>query len=170
MDTAAVVSVLGHESKYSKQEFRVRANDEFGSIFIHVISPDTGVVVQLLDRSDKVVAKERADKDGNADFFYMKPGEYFMRCFVDANGNGLWDTGEYATGRQPEKVYYFGKPLPLKAQWDLRQDWDIRAVALEQQKPKAITKQKPDQQKKVKSRNAERDRERQKGKGSSSQR
>ena len=109
-----------------------------------------------------MVAKERADKDGNADFFYMKPGEYFMRCFVDANGNGLWDTGEYATGRQPEKVYYFGKPLPLKAQWDLRQDWDIRAVALE--------KQKPDQQKKVKSRNAERDRERQKGKGSSSQR
>ena len=170
MDTAAVVSVLGHESKYSKQEFRVRANDEFGSIFIHVISPDTGVVVQLLDRSDKVVAKERADKDGNADFFYVKPGEYFMRCFVDANGNGLWDTGEYATGRQPEKVYYFGKPLPLKAQWDLRQDWDIRAVALEKQKPKAITKQKPDQQKKVKSRNAERDRERQKGKGSSSQR
>lgn len=163
MDTAAVVSVLGHESKYSKQEFRVRGNDEFGSIFIHVISPDTGVVVQLLDKSDKVVAKQRADKDGNADFFYMKPGDYFMRCFVDSNGNGLWDTGDYATGRQPERVYYFGKPLPLKAQWDLRQDWDIKSVPLAKQKPKAITKQKPDQQKKVKNRNAERDRERQKG-------
>lgn len=166
MDTAAVVSVLGHESKYSKQEFRVRGNDEFGSIFIHVISPDTGVVVQLLDKSDKVVAKQRADKDGNADFFYMKPGDYFMRCFVDSNGNGLWDTGDYATGRQPEHVYYFGKPLPLKAQWDLRQDWDIKSVPLAKQKPKAITKQKPDQQKKVKNRNAERDRERQKGNSS----
>lgn len=166
MDTAAVVSVLGHESKYSKQEFRVRGNDEFGSIFIHVISPDTGVVVQLLDKSDKVVAKQRADKDGNADFFYMKPGDYFMRCFVDSNGNGLWDTGDYATGRQPERVYYFGKPLPLKAQWDLRQDWDIKSVPLAKQKPKAITKQKPDQQKKVKNRNAERDRERQKGNSS----
>lgn len=166
MDTAAVVSVLGHESKYSKQEFRVRGNDEFGSIFIHVISPDTGVVVQLLDKSDKVVAKQRADKDGNADFFYMKPGDYFMRCFVDSNGNGLWDTGDYATRRQPEHVYYFGKPLPLKAQWDLRQDWDIKSVPLAKQKPKAITKQKPDQQKKVKNRNAERDRERQKGNSS----
>ncbi|MGN0233254.1 MAG: hypothetical protein ACI4B5_02390, partial [Bacteroidaceae bacterium] len=166
MDTAAVMSVLGHESKYSKQEFRVRGNDEFGSIFIHVISPDTGVVVQLLDKSDKVVAKQRADKDGNADFFYMKPGDYYMRCFVDTNGNGLWDTGDYAAGIQPERVYYFGKPLPLKAQWDLRQDWDIKAVDLAHQKPKAITKQKPDQQKKVKNRNAERDRERQKGNSS----
>lgn len=166
MDTAAVVSALGHESKYSKQEFRVRGNDEFGSIFIHVISPDTGVVVQLLDKSDKVVAKQRADKDGNADFFYMKPGDYFMRCFVDSNGNGLWDTGDYATGRQPERVYYFGKPLPLKAQWDLRQDWDIKSVPLAKQKPKAITKQKPDKQKTVTNRNAERDRERQKGNSS----
>lgn len=166
MDTAAVRSVLGHESKYVKQEFHVRALEEYGSIFIHVVSPDTGVVVQLLSKSDKVVAQQRADKEGNADFFYMKPGDYYVRCYVDANGNGQWDTGDYDAGLQPERVYYFGKPLPLKAQWDLRQDWDIHAVDITRQKPMAITKQKPDKQKTVKNRNAERDR--QNGKGSRS--
>ena len=163
MDTAAVVSVLEHESKSVRQEFHVRAVEEYGSIFIHVISPDTGVVVQLLSKNDKVEAQQRTDKDGNADFFFMKPGEYYMRCYVDANGNGQWDTGDYASGLQPERVYYFGKPLPLKAQWDLRQDWDIRAVDVARQKPMAITKQKPDKEKKLKNRNAERDREMQRG-------
>lgn len=159
MDTAAVVSVLEHESKSVRQEFHVRAVEEYGSIFIHVISPDTGVVVQLLSKNDKVEAQQRTDKEGNADFFFMKPGEYYMRCYVDANGNGQWDTGDYASGLQPERVYYFGKPLPLKAQWDLRQDWDVRAVDVARQKPMAITKQKPDKEKKLKNRNAERDRE-----------
>ncbi len=163
MDTAAVVSVLEHESKSVRQEFHVRAVEEYGSIFIHVISPDTGVVVQLLSKNDKVEAQQRTDKEGNADFFFMKPGEYYMRCYVDANGNGQWDTGDYASGLQPERVYYFGKPLPLKAQWDLRQDWDVRAVDVARQKPMAITKQKPDKEKKLKNRNAERDREMQRG-------
>ena len=170
MDTAAVVSVLEHESKSMRQEFHVRAVEEYGSIFIHVISPDTGVVVQLLSKNDKVEAQQRTDKDGNADFFFMKPGEYYMRCYVDANGNGQWDTGDYASGLQPERVYYFGKPLPLKAQWDLRQDWDIRAVDVARQKPMAITKQKPDKEKKLKNRNAERDREMQRGQKQSTRR
>lgn len=170
MDTAAMVSVLEHESKSVRQEFHVRAVEEYGSIFIHVISPDTGVVVQLLSKNDKVEAQQRADKDGNADFFFMKPGEYYMRCYVDANGNGQWDTGDYASGLQPERVYYFGKPLPLKAQWDLRQDWDIRAVDVARQKPMAITKQKPDKEKKLKNRNAERDREMQRGRKQSTRR
>lgn len=170
MDTAAVVSVLEHESKSVRQEFHVRAVEEYGSIFIHVISPDTGVVVQLLSKNDKVEAQQRTDKDGNADFFFMKPGDYYMRCYVDANGNGQWDTGDYASGLQPERVYYFGKPLPLKAQWDLRQDWDIRAVDVARQKPMAITKQKPDKEKKLKNRNAERDREMQRGQKQSTRR
>lgn len=170
MDTAAVMSVLSHESKSVRQEFHVRKVEEYGSIFIHVICPDTGVVVQLLGKNDKVEAQQRTDKDGNADFFFMKPGEYYMRCYVDANGNGQWDTGDYASGLQPERVYYFGKPLPLKAQWDLRQDWDVLAVDVARQKPMAITKQKPDKEKKLKNRNAERDREMQRGKRSGSQR
>lgn len=170
MDTAAVVSVLEHESKSVRQEFHVRAVEEYGSIFIHVISPDTGVVVQLLIKNDKVEAQQRTDKEGNADFFFMKPGEYYMRCYVDANGNGQWDTGDYASGLQPERVYYFGKPLPLKAQWDLRQDWDVRAVDVARQKPMAITKQKPDKEKKLKNRNAERDREMQRGQKQSTRR
>jgi len=169
-DSAAFRSILGHESKSMKQEFKVRSMEEFGSIFIHAILPDTGVVIQLMNRSDKVVVEARADSTGRADFFYMKPSEYYLRCFIDKNGNGIWDTGNYAEGLQPEEVFYFPKPLTLKAQWDLEQDWDVRGINRAKQKPEAITKQKPDKEKSVKSKNKRREEEKRNAKKGTSNR
>ena len=34
---------------------------------------------------------------------------------LDANGNGKWDTGDFATRRQPEEVFYYPHKLTLKA-------------------------------------------------------
>ena len=163
-DSAAFLSIMGHESKPMKNEFKVRSLEEFGSIFVHAIIPDTNVVVQVMNRSDKVVAEQRADSTGRADVYYLKPAEYYLRCFIDRNGNGLWDTGEYATGRQPEDVFYFPKPLTLKAQWDMEQDWDVKSIERAKQKALAITKQKPDKAKSVKDRNRQREEEKRNGK------
>lgn len=148
VDSAAIVSVLGHSTKTIKNEFKVRGSKEFGSIFVHVISADTGVVVQLIDRSGKIKAWQRADKDGRADFFYLRAGNYYLRCFVDCNGNNKWDTGDYETGLLPEDVFYFPKPINLRAQWDVEQDWEIRAIPIESQKPREMVKQKGDKKKK----------------------
>ena len=107
-------------------------------------------------RSDKPVATQKADKDGHADFFYTKPGDYYVRCFIDANQNGVWDTGNYDEGRRPEEVFYFPQKLSLKANWDLEQDWAIRSIDRSKQKPTDITKQKADKQKTIKQRNLQR--------------
>lgn len=157
-DSAAFVSVLGKESRTIKQEFRVKKDEEYGSIFINVIAADTGAVVQLVGKSDKPVAVQRADKDGHANFFYIKPGEYYVKCFIDANGNDIWDTGDYRSGVQPEEVFYFPKPITLKANWDMEQDWNIRAIERTKQKPKVLLKAKGDKKKKsVHEKNLERE-------------
>lgn len=148
VDSAAIVSVLGNASKSIKQEFKVRGSKDFGSIFIHVIDADTGIVVQLLDRGAKVKAQQRADKDGRADFFYLRAGNYYLRAFIDRNGNNIWDTGDYGTGLQPEEVFYFPKPINLRAQWDVEQDWEIRGIPIMEQKPREMVKQKGDKKKK----------------------
>ena len=45
-----------------KQEIKVKSLDEFGSLFVHVVSPsDSNVVVQLINRSDKPVRELVAD-------------------------------------------------------------------------------------------------------------
>lgn len=158
VDSAAFRGILGHVNKPMKSEFSVASLEEFGSLFIHVISSDTSaVVVQLMNRSDKVVRELVADDKGNADFYYLKPGEYYLRCYVDRNGNGKWDTGSYREKLFPEDVYYFPKPLLVKAQWEIEQDWNIQGIVRTQQKPKEITKQKLEKKKDVRSRNRERE-------------
>lgn len=169
-DSAAFSNVLGHVSKPISQEFRVRALEEFGSIFITVSLPDTtDVIVQLLNRSGKVVREQLADDKGRTEFYYMKPGEYYVRCYLDANRNSKWDTGNYSNQCQAEEVFYFPKPLGLKAQWDLEQEWDVRGIRRDKQKPIEITKQKPEKEKQIKSRNKEREEEKRKGKSNTNQ-
>jgi len=158
-DSAAFVSVLGSSSKPLKNEIKVRALEDYGAIFVHALLPDTGFVIQLLGRNDKPIVEKRADADGRADFFYLQPAEYFIRGYIDRNGNGKWDTGNYNLGLQPEEVFYFPKSLMLKAQWDMEQDWDVRGIARHLQKPAAITKQKPDKEKNIRKRNEEREAE-----------
>ena len=156
IDSATVSSALGHTNKPFKQDIRVRKEEEFGTLFVHVIHPDTGIVVQLLNTSDKPVATERANADGRAEFYYVKPGTYYLRCFIDANGDGVWTTGDYDAGILPEETCYFPQPLTVKALWELNQDWDARGIAVMRQKPAKITKQKPDKEKQIKQRNQER--------------
>ena len=156
-DSAAFTNIYGVSSKTIRQEFKVKAEEEFGSIFIHTLLPDSHVVVQLMNKTDKVVAQTKATPEGRADFFYLKPADYYVRCFIDANQNGVWDTGNYKEGLQPEEVFYFPKPISLKAMWDIEQDWEVRSIEKTKQKPMEITKQKPDKKKTVKDRNKERE-------------
>ena len=155
-DSCAFTSVMGNSTKPMRYEFSVKPDEDYGSIFIHILAPDSNIIVQLLNRSDKPVATQKADKDGHADFFYTKPGDYYVRCFIDANQNGVWDTGNYDEGRRPEEVFYFPQKLSLKANWDLEQDWAIRSIDRSKQKPTDITKQKADKQKTIKQRNLQR--------------
>ena len=156
IDSATVHGALGHTNRPVSQDIRIRKEEEFGTLFIHVIHPDTGIVVQLLNGSDKPVAIERTNAEGRADFYYVKPGIYYLRCFVDSNGDGVWTTGDYDAGLPPEETHYFPQPLTVKALWELNQDWEPRAIAAMRQKPAKITKQKPDKQKQIKQRNLER--------------
>ena len=162
-DSLAITGIMGHRTKPLKQEFRVRSLDEYGTLFLRLshIGLEEGdtAYVELLNKSDKAVAKVQV-VDDRADFFYLKPAEYYLRLFVDRNGNGVWDTGCYDELRQPEAVYYFPKPLTVKAKWDMEQAWNVQGIKRTEQKPKAITKQKPDKKKNPKDRNRERDEQR----------
>lgn len=158
IDSASVRSLMGHTNKAIKQEFRVRKEDDFGALFIHVLLPDTNVIVQLINNSDKPIASQHIDEKGNADFFYLKPTSYYVRCFIDSNHDGLWTTGHYDSATPPEEMFYFPQAINVKALWQVKQDWDVRGIPLMRQKPLKITKQKPDKKKQIKQRNQERGR------------
>lgn len=171
VDSLAFQGVLGYSNKSIKSDLRIRSLDEFGTIFMKLnnlnLKDGEQAIVQLMNRSDKPVTQQVAE-NGRADFFYLKSGEYYIRLIVDRNGNGKWDTGNYDRGEQPEEVFYFPKPITVKAKWDMEQAWDVRGIPRNKQKPLSITKQKPDKKKSIKDRNRKRDEEMRKGKQGSS--
>ena len=155
-DSLAFADIYGAISKKFKQGFKVKTLDEYSTLFITLAGMEgKDCVVSLLDKSDKVVKTARA-ADGRAEFFYVVPDTYYLRLFVDDNHNGVWDTGDYATQRQPEAVYYYPGKIECKAKWDVNETWNPTAVPLYAQKPAAITQQKADKQKTIQHRNAER--------------
>ena len=73
------------------------------------------------------------NEDTNLLFPYLAPGEYSIRITEDKNNNGIIDTGDYLTRRQPEKVLLFKledgtDKIKINERTDLIQDIDIAAM------------------------------------------
>lgn len=160
VDSAALQSIYGHVNKKTEQKFEVATNNDFGALFVNVrgLDGDTTAIVELLNEQGKVARRTHAP-EGRADFFYLRPGKYYLRLLLDRNGNGQWDPGEFDTHTKPEPIYYHPATFDVRARWDIEQDWDFRALPFTAQKPEALIKQKADPKKTIKNRNAERLRE-----------
>lgn len=164
VDSAAITGVMGHTNRKVRTELRIRNLNEYGTLIVNLLTKDTCMVVQLLNGSDRVVTQQRVSSSGVAEFYFLSPDIYYMRCFVDINGNGKWDVGDYGQGLQPERVYYFPKPMNVRAGWDVEQEWDVQGIPVMRQKPAELIKQKADKKKTPRERNKERDAEKAKRK------
>ena len=151
IDSAAFTDIYGNVCNTIKKGANIRKEEDFTTIIFHVVQlEDAPYVGQLLDGQDKVV-KQISSPDGKLSFNYVKPGEYYLRVFADNNKNGRWDTGNYEDDRQAEKVYYYPEKIECKAHWPLEKSWNPESGKT--LKPSAITKQKPDKEKRIKKQN-----------------
>ena len=156
IDSAAFIDIYGKASNPYKQGIKIKTEDEYGTLKLNITGvEDSAMVVRLLNSSDKMVKQVKV-KNHVAQFNFVKPDKYYISAFIDSNGNGVWDTGDYAEDRQAEAVYYYPREIECKAKWDVSQNWNVTGTPIYKQKPAKITKQKPDAAKKLKNRNAER--------------
>lgn len=160
VDSAAIEGLSGKINKSYDARINIESEENYGSLFLLFPNADSTLVVQLMEADNKV-RKQTIVKNGRADFFYVKPADYYLRVFNDRNLNGQWDTGNYFQGVQPEEVYYYPSKITVRANWDIEQTWNIYELPLNKQKPREIIKQKEDSKKTPKNRNAERLRQKQ---------
>ncbi|UKK51134.1 Ig-like domain-containing protein [Prevotella sp. E13-17] len=158
IDSAAFEGIYGQVSKPIKQGIKVLNEDAFSTLTVEISGAEQGdsVVVQLMDTSDKVKRQSVAHGGQPAEFYYLQPGSYYLRAFIDKNGNGRWDTGRYDDDLQPEPVFYNPEIVECKAKWDVSRQWNLTALPRYKQKAPAITKQKPDKEKQLRNRNLDR--------------
>lgn len=144
VDSATIVSLYGKENNVYSGTFKIKAEAEYGHLYINIEGIDTTAYVELLNGSDQPVRKAKV-KDGGVLFMDLKPDKYYARLVIDANGNGVWDTGNYADKRQPEKVYYYPKLFTIMQNWQVEETWNPTATPPNRQKPLEITKNKPEE-------------------------
>lgn len=157
VDSAAFTDIYGLVSHEFKRGVKAKNMDEYSSILLQLSGvQDSNVVVELLNGSDKAVKRVKIDKDHSAQFFYVNPGTYYVRAFLDHNNNNVWDTGNYDEDRQAEEIFYYPRQIDAKAKWDITQSWNMTALPPNKQKPSAIVKQKAEDKKVLKNKNVER--------------
>lgn len=161
VDTLAFTDIYGLSSVPYKQGIMVKALEDFATLELQLSGvADTGIVVQLINKSDQVVYQVRTAKDRSATFYYVLPGSYYARAFVDRNGNNVWDTGLYDADLQAEDVYYYSREIECKEKFDVTLPWNLTAKKRYQQKPGELVKQKAEKEKKkLQNRNAQRAKE-----------
>jgi hypothetical protein len=147
IDSASIYSIYGLWNNKLDQKFKVKNEDQYAQLAIWVEGIDSiPAFMEILDKSDKPIRKSRVI-DNVAVFKDLDPGTYFFRIVLDSNNNGVWDTGDYDKKLQPELVYYMGKAIEVKANFEVEENnppWRIDMNNLDSQKPLEITKQKPE--------------------------
>ena len=155
LDSAAFESIYGIVNDKMKSTLKCKSEDEFGSLVVKIggLPDSTTAIVQLLDKQDGVVKEARTQDDGSAEFYWLSEGKFYLRAFIDRNGNGIWDSGDFYKALQPEEMFYLPKVIEIKANWDITTEWNLNQARLDRQKPLEITKQKPEKEKQLKNRN-----------------
>lgn len=108
-------------------KFRTKQETDYASITAIINSAGNRYpyIVQLINDRDKVAEELVINTDSTIDFSFLIPGMYKLKIVEDKNKNGLWDTGNYLSGKQAEKIFYYADPIQMRANWDVEIKWTI---------------------------------------------
>jgi hypothetical protein len=147
VDSAAIFSIYDKWNDSTSVQFKFKEQEEYVNIYMKILGGEGNGFGELLNNSD-IAIRTSVLYDGELVFENLNPGKYYLRYIEDLNGNGKWDTGDYARHLQPEKVYYYPKVIDLpRKNTDIEGEWDIRMLPVDKQKPLEITKNKPAEKK-----------------------
>jgi hypothetical protein len=106
-------------------KFSIKAPDTYCKLTFEIKNYEGGRIIQLLDKSEKLLAEQYMTKDGKTVFPLLETGTYRARVIYDLNGDGKWTTGDFSKHRQPEPVSYYPKEIELRSGFEVEQTWDI---------------------------------------------
>lgn len=124
-DSASFGNIYSEESDSLGIKFSIKDPESYCKLTLDIKNYEGDRIIQLLDKSEKLVAESYMKKDGKTVFSLLESGLYRVRVIYDLNGDKKWTTGDFATHRQPEPVSYYPVEIELKTGWELDQVWNI---------------------------------------------
>lgn len=145
-DSAAFRDIYGKVNNASKSQFSVRSIEEYATLKVMLPNYNPQMIVEILnEKGEPLKDYKAASMELNGDtasllFKNLEPKSFYLRMYLDEDGDSLWTTGDWAKKRQPEKVYYYNKKLTFKANWDFEEVWDYTAQPQLDAKPIELVK------------------------------
>jgi uncharacterized protein (DUF2141 family) len=133
-DSASFGDIYNENIDSTVFKFSVRTTDSYSKLTLNIQNCESDCIIQLLDKTEKLMGQLFINKDGKIVFPLLDPGTYRLRVIYDLNGDGRWTTGDFQTDRQPEPVSYYPAQIELKIGWDLVQDWNLGPRHFKEQK------------------------------------
>ena len=124
---SVMTDLLNRQNDSINIVFKTRSLEDYGLLIVQVDLLETvnPYIIQLLDGKERVINERIIRQSAQLIFEYLKPGKYFLKAIRDANRNSRWDTGDYLKIIQPEEVFYFNSPIDVRANWEIKEIWEI---------------------------------------------
>lgn len=139
IDSATVYDIYGQFNDKWEKKFKVKKEEQYGKIVLNLKGVTGKTIVQIYKseggksengkRKYNVVREKIATRDGEVTFDLLPEGKYKFRAILDANGNGVWDTGLYLKKQQPEEIVYLPVEISVKQNFDYEQEFDLSGSA-----------------------------------------
>jgi hypothetical protein len=134
-DSEAFSNIYDETNDSTAMRLTVRETKSYSSLILNIQNCQSKCIIQLLDRTEKLLAQKKVEGDGRVVFDLLDKGTYRVRAIHDINGDGEWTTGDFLAGRQPEPVSYMPKELEILEGWEAKEEWD---VGVTNQKPRVL--------------------------------
>jgi hypothetical protein len=124
-DSAAFKSIYGEYSDSTGVRFTVMTPELFGKLILDIKGYEGNMIIHLLDNSEKLIRQTFLKTSRKIEFPLLEKGNYRVRVIFDLNGDGIWNTGDFDTHRQPEPVSYYPQEIEIKEFWEIVQPWQL---------------------------------------------
>ena len=127
IEPGAINDFFDNQNKKAQTfKFSTDATTDYGNMNLKLENvPQYPLIVELVDEAGKILATAYTEKDPFVKFDLIEPASFILRVIQDENKNKKWDEGNYLLGRQPEKVFYFPNNIPVRANWDVNERFDL---------------------------------------------
>lgn len=121
--------IFGTWSKKFIYKFKTNSRDNYGNLIVKLKSQDINksYIVRILNSQSNELVKEitfTGESEKVITIENVPAGNYKVTAIDDTNKNGEWDSGNFKTRTQPEKIINYKDGYTLKGGWDL--DMEIK--------------------------------------------
>ncbi len=120
-----ITSVFKQDNDTLHFNFQTKKQTYYGSIKLLIKTKQLPIIVQLLNKNNKIVQQKYLVDNPETTFESLVPDAYTIRVIVDKNKNRRWDSGNIIKQIQPEAVYYH-PAIKVKENFYLNQTMELK--------------------------------------------